>query len=69
LDQNEDEEPIYTFAVKAEDNGKDVRHSSTIDVILTVRRVNEYNPVIITTGTSIVVDENIKVGTVLYKVL
>ena len=68
LDQNEDAEPVFRFTVQARDNGKTIQHSATSDVILRMRRVNEFTPVITSNGTSLTIDENEAIGTVLYRV-
>ena len=68
LDQNEDVEPVFHFTVQVKDNGKTIQHSATSDVILCMRRVNEFSPVIRSNGTSLTINENEAIGTVLYKV-
>ena len=68
LDQNEDAEPVFRFTVQVRDNGKTIQHSATSDVILRMRRVNEYTPMITSNGTSLTIDENEAIGTVLYRV-
>lgn len=68
LDQNEDVEPVFHFTVQVKDNGKTIQHSATSDVILRMRRVNEFSPVIRSNGTSLTINENEAIGTVLYKV-
>ena len=68
LDQNEAAEPTFTYTIQAQDNSDVIKHSTTIDVILNVRRVNEFAPVITTVGDSLTVDENLPIGTVLKKV-
>ena len=68
LDQNEDVEPVFHFTVQVKDNRKTIQHSATSDVILRMRRVNEFAPMIRSNGTSLTINENEAIGTVLYKV-
>jgi len=66
LDSVEGPDPIYSYEIKATDQGSNNQNTDIENIFVQIKRVNEYPPVFDKIGSQESIAENISIGSTIY---